>query len=42
MRSVIACKNCKYYDDIEDATMPGYRECHYFFMLVNRILYVAG
>ena len=24
------CKDCKYYDDIEDAEKPGYRECHYF------------
>lgn len=30
MRSVIVCENCKYYDEIEDADMPGYRECHYF------------
>ena len=30
MREVINCENCKYYDEIEDADMPGYRECHYF------------
>ena len=29
-RVLINCKNCKYYDDIEDHQMPGYRECHYF------------
>lgn len=27
---VVRCKKCKYYDEIEDADMPGYRECHYF------------
>ena len=27
---LIRCKDCKYYDDIEDADKPGYRECHYF------------
>ena len=30
MRSVITCENCKYYDEIEDANVPGYRECLYF------------
>ena len=30
MREVINCESCKYYDDIEDTYMPGYRECHNF------------
>lgn len=27
---VVRCEECQHYDDIEDADMPGYRECHYF------------
>lgn len=27
---VVRCEDCKYYDEIEDADVPGYRECHYF------------
>lgn len=27
---VIKCKDCKYFDEMEDTEQPGYRECHYF------------
>lgn len=27
---VVRCKDCKYFDKMEDTAQPGYRECHYF------------
>lgn len=32
---IVRCKDCKYFDEMEDTEQPGYRECHYFSNWVN-------